>query len=177
VGTGNGLPRGGGGLDGTRGEDGEGKAVLRPTEKETRAMKSTGCPSVKHVRRALWEARDVLPDAVKALAQERDAFGGWAAALRAALDDTTDGDKGVGRTSVSAAVSAAAFAPEARVADRGARSGKGRKVRVKKISRNKKCPCGSGRKYKNCCKVKAASAGAEDASGDGAEQAESALIL
>ena len=23
--------------------------------------------------------------------------------------------------------------------------------RVKKIGRNEKCPCGSGKKYKNCC--------------------------
>ena len=102
-------------------------------------MKSTGCPSVKHVRRALWEARDVLPDAVKALAQERDAFGGWAAALRAALDDTTDGDKGVGRTSVSAAVSAAACSGGSSGGPRGPVR-QGEKVRVKKISRNKSVP-------------------------------------
>ncbi len=32
--------------------------------------------------------------------------------------------------------------------------GEGIDVKPQKISRNSRCPCGSGKKYKNCCKSK-----------------------
>ena len=97
-------------------------------------MKSSCCPNEDHVKRVLLLHNGRVEDALKQLLQEREECEGeWSKTNEVVELKPSAVAKSDDQTSTK---------------DRTARKIRKKK---KKISRNKNCPCGSRKKYKNCC--------------------------
>ena len=110
-----------------------------PTKTEAYLMRASRCDNLQHVRRVLMLHNDNFDGALKQLVRDvQTSYETMSATSVAETPATGDDDSFVAASATETIETASCVRTKPK-----------RKVRV---SRNKPCPCGSGQKYKHCCK-------------------------